>query len=171
MPGPNVVISGALCSGKTTLARSLVSATGSQLLAVRSIIVELTGASDRQSLQRAGEDLERTTGGRWLLHAAVRAGAGAGIIVDSARTQAQADALRSHFSRLTHFHLHAGEAQRESRYEARTDAADSGLSFSNASANDLEQRVDRLALSADAVIDTTDLPPDKVVRIALLAMR
>lgn len=58
---PLILISGPLCSGKTTVADLLRDRVGAHILYVRSLLRERGATDDRQSLQEVGAELEATT--------------------------------------------------------------------------------------------------------------
>lgn len=63
-----IVLSGNACAGKSTLARSLQSVAGAELVRSKDLICQRlpnTGAS-RLAMQRAGDRLDKETGGSWI---------------------------------------------------------------------------------------------------------
>jgi adenylosuccinate synthase len=108
-----IVLSGPVASGKTTLADILRARFACEVFKTRELIAAaLSARSERVSLQRAGDKLDRTTGGRWVAEAVARAASrlseNAVVIVDSARIKDQIDAIRDAFgARVVHVHLTA----------------------------------------------------------------
>jgi adenylosuccinate synthase len=169
MTSPTIVLSGALCAGKTTLAHDLEAQLGARSLSARSVLIQLTAAGDRAELQEAGREVETRTGGRWLAAAAVEAESkGRPLVVDAARTAAQLQGLYTAFAGVTHIHLHAAPKERERRYGLRRDPVDAQMSFQQVSADQLERLADDLGPRSDLMIETTHATSGMVVRTAMV---
>ena len=62
-----LLLSGPVCSGKSTLADALVQKYGFTRFQTRSLLATLLNVKkERRALQRAGEALDKRTGGRWV---------------------------------------------------------------------------------------------------------
>jgi len=168
-----ILLSGPVASGKTTLAMALVERYGFKLLKTRELIQSrLHVKAERGALQRAGVRLDRETGGQWLADALVRAEASsasdARLIVDSIRIEGQAEAIRAAFGpRVVHIHLDAPETTLSERYGDREPHLKELASYDDVRRNRTERAVNKLAQSADIVIDThRNSPSDVVTRAA-----
>src|SRR3954454_15992177 len=63
-----VILSGAICSGKSALARQLAERYGARVIKTRELILAARPKTKeaRQALQRAGDALDREDDGEWL---------------------------------------------------------------------------------------------------------
>ena len=170
-----VVLSGAVSSGKSTLARRLAERCQGHRFSTRQLLMRVTGAEvERAALQEAGEQLDRDTGGAWVAEALSREAAElsehAVLIVDAVRIPGQVEALRESFGRqVVHIHLTASDGALRARYEARKGTTDviELASYEEVRANATEAAVDELVHDADVVIDTVRCSPaDVEVRAA-----
>ncbi len=173
MPVSIVVLSGAVATGKTTLAEQLVERYGAHRIGSHELLIARLPAGaprDRTALQRFGESLDRDSGGRWLADAvavaASRQPEDALIVVDSARILGQIEALRQAFGRrITHVHLYAPDDELRRRYRRRR--ARDLPSYDDVRRNPTEAAIDSLIGEADVVIDTSrSTSPDVAVRAA-----
>src|SRR4051812_4711514 len=106
MPRLVVVLSGAVSSGKSTLADKLSDRYGVHSIRTKEILVSQLGADERPTrdqLQRLGDRLDGRTRGAWVADAVVREAAelaeDAVVLVDSVRRLNQIEALRLGFGR------------------------------------------------------------------------
>jgi adenylosuccinate synthase len=175
-----VVISGPVAVGKSVVVKGLVEASGAHRISTRLLIQSSVGPGapkDRAGLQRAGDSLDRRTGGSWIAtevgKAAADLPADAVVIVDSCRMEGQIEGLRNAFgSRVVHVHLTAPLPVLEERYVRRGSEAVSELpSYSEVRRNRTEKNIERLQDIADLVIDTSTTGPGGVVARALAATR
>src|SRR4029079_4119353 len=168
-----ILLSGPVCSGKTTLGDALVERYDFVRLKTRDLIRRRLGtAIERGALQKAGESLDRQTKGRWVSEALVRVSLelkdDAVVPVDAVRIRSQISAIRDAFgSRVTHVHLTAPEDELARRYAERAGQVKELSSYSAVRQNPTERQVERLQAIADIVIDTKRATAgDVVVRVA-----
>jgi adenylosuccinate synthase len=173
LPGRIIVLSGPISSGKTTLGDTLVARYGFVRFKTQELIRKILEPDlDRGALQRAGDALDRKTGGRWVADALARAildlPDDAAVIVDSVRIEAQVRAIREAFGGLvTHVHLTAPLAELSRRYAERHTAVREFKSYEQVRANPTERKVEKLQTIADIVVDTRrSEPADVVTRVA-----
>ena len=109
-----VVLSGLICSGKSSLSKLLCSKYSAQEVKTRRLIqIARPKTKDtRLALQRAGNALDRQSGPRWITDAllcAIEQGGGdvpKGLyVVDSVRKREQIDAIRTAFGPAV-YHIH-----------------------------------------------------------------
>ena len=140
-----VVLSGAVCTGKSALGERLAS-DGALLVSARSALLARAGshALSRAQLHSFGVSLERDTDGRWLADALPAPGEGArrAIVVDAAETRAQLSGLRSWAGAAPcHIHLEAARHERQRRFAARRGGrGDAEEEFAQAAAQELAGR-------------------------------
>lgn len=99
-----VLVSGAICSGKSSLVDELRKRHGAEVVRTRDLILGASPKAEagREALQRAGERLDRLTKGEWVaealqgvIDAAQQSSTPSGIyVVDCVRTQEQVNAIR-----------------------------------------------------------------------------
>jgi adenylate kinase family enzyme len=159
LPRLLIVISGPVKAGKSELARRLSTRLQADVLSTGAILRDEYGAADRPagvalrlSLQALGEQLDRETGGAWVLAAvdrrATRLRATQPIIVDAVRVPEQLALLRndSRF-RVVHVHLSADVATLRTRYDAAAAIAPDGDDwppYDDVRANETEARIGRM---------------------------
>lgn len=157
-----LVLSGLLCSGKTTLARLLADDLGAEIVSARQELLRQGAAQDRRALQRLGAALERDTRGGWLASAIpVTSDQPAPVIVDSAKTPEQIRALRVLRASPVVLFLTASFEERKRRYQARCDAIEQGSSFETVLSSEPEGFTDLVRL-ADLRVQTDNLTPGGV---------
>ena len=168
-----IVLSGPVASGKTSLGDDLMRHHEFAWLKTRELIRSQLGARDeRGSLQEAGEQMDRDTGGRWVADALGvlldPLPPDSVVLVDAVRTEAQIEAVRESFGAcVTHVHLTAPAAILAERYRARKGHIQELASYQEVQANATEGRVDTLTQIADIVIDThRNTRADVEVRVA-----
>jgi len=167
-----VLLSGPIGCGKSTLAERLSSRFNMSILKTRILLGRRVGASlsgDRKALQAAGERLDKTTGGVWVLdelqkwlqeHRGVSA-----VGIDSVRIKGQIEALRKAFGpKVSHVHLTAPQQELEKRYKRRHRLGkESTRTYTEARDDPTEQQIESLANTADVVIDTKRCTPEDVL--------
>lgn len=162
-----IVFTGPTCAGKTSVAHRLVNDhVGSVLVSARAILSGLVENQppSRGELQQVGEDLERTTKGAWLRDAVGKSTektpSVTRVFVDSARTKAQVEALRSSYGdNVTVVHFTASPEARRARFMSgapRNDVVEPET-FDEILAHPIEREVDGLQTIADHVINTSGL--------------
>jgi cytidylate kinase len=167
-PAVDMVLSGPLCAGKSTLAYGLVGE-GWHLVSAREVIAQgaQSVARDRRALQRIGDELEASRPGCWLAEAA--AAGTRPVVLDAARTRPQLLEARSVLADCLVVYLDAPLAIRRARFAQRADRADSGIAFSEVNETQLERRVGGLASLADLVVDTRAAGPRDVLEQVVTA--
>lgn len=166
-----VVLSGAIGSRKTTLAKSLERRYGALVLRTRDLIGELDPAAvrDRAHLQAAGERLDQETRGTWLADQLKRRELPVDglVVIDAARILEQIEAIRDAFGRIvTHVHLTAPVSVRAGRYQERDRSSGEFETYQEATANATEQQVEQLADHCDVLIDTALCTDEDVLVLA-----
>ncbi len=160
-----VVVSGAVCSGKSALARQLAERHGAKVVKTRELITEARPKTHRtrKALQRAGDALDREDGGKWVSNALARSvdrlskgKTPSGLfVVDSVRIPGQVEAIRSAFGAdVHHIHVTAEPEELRRRYEQRRLESDDQVSFDEIQKNRTERNIERLAGIADIVVAT-----------------
>jgi adenylosuccinate synthase len=170
-----LVLTGQVSSGKSTLCNNLADKFGFHRLKTKEYLKKLAGAvvSDRGTMQRFGEQLDRESGGSWVKEALLdllkELGPEARVVVDSARIPEQIEAIRRAFTqRVVHIHLLAPVEELARRYEQRPPEDLKEFStYEEVGKNPTESQVSTLADIADVVIDTARCTKsDVVVRAA-----
>ena len=152
-----MALSGPVGSGKTTLAMGL-SQLGFEMLKTRNILVKNAKTATRESLQKAGDALDRKTNGGWVLdalHELIRSESVKSMfVVDSIRIKEQVDAVRQAYGNVIHVHLTAPAGTLSDRYAKRGKSKHESESYSKVRANRTEANIESLTATADIVIDT-----------------
>jgi adenylosuccinate synthase len=171
-----VLLSGRICTGKSGLAHALGNEFQYEILKTSDILKrEATRrglATDRQSLQALGDQLDAESKGEWVFHAVLEKvrRRDARIVVDNVRTQEQLKRFRGHHDlRVTHVHLYAPLPELQRRYEKRQQEGCFSEAETYASADVLKDDADVnfFKLDADVRINVarTDTR-DNLVRVA-----
>lgn len=175
---PIVVLSGPIASGKSSLCTELVESFEFELVKTNELLRILGEGSidfERLALQEFGEELDKKTNGRWVQDALSkmiengRTSHRSRIVIDSARIEAQIEALRVVFgNRIVHIHLMAPDEVLESRFNRRKKKRfTEATSFNETQKNPTEIGVRKLADIADIVINTNRCSEkDVVTRVA-----
>lgn len=170
-----MILSGRVASGKSTLAKQLEKCFSARIVKTRKLIIELEASarSERKSLQKYGDELDRRTGGSWVCKALVtldqESASGTIFVVDSARIKPQIDKIREAFgSRVVHVHLGAPREVLSRRYRGKRGRGVEELSsYDSVEQDPVESKVDQLSAAADVVIDTHRCTKsDVLVRVA-----
>src|SRR5947209_703177 len=169
-----LLLSGSVATGKSTLASLLEQRFDFHGVKTWRLLqsVEPEVALDRESLQALGEELDKKTGGQWVveqLDKVVRTKPDALVVVDAVRIQGQIDFIRRGFGAIVkHIHLEAPSEILTKRYKTRTGKPIKELdSYEKVLKNETERAVPKLADTADIVVDTNrNTPEDVLVRTA-----
>ena len=157
-----VILSGPICSGKSSLAKLLHLKYGAERIKTRELIVAAKPkvARTRRALQRAGNALDKTEGPQWITNQLVRRIDHRGgttpeglYVIDSVRKREQVEAIRDAYG-LTVYHIHLeaeGDVLRQ-RYQGRH--AEDLTDYRAATAERTERGVRALANIADVVVQT-----------------
>lgn len=175
MPKLIVILSGRVCTGKSTLAKHL--AKDFKLKHVKTVdFLKVLGKHiehERGALQAFGERLDRRTKGAWVCDELLKEERGFAedeiIVVDSLRILGQVEAIRKGFgNRVIHIHLDANLAELGRRYTARNNRDIKELpSYEDVQKNKTERNVPKLASVADVVIETDRCTEqDVLIRVA-----
>lgn len=169
-----VLITGAIASGKTLLAKSLSKRLQLEHFKTREAIRNRFGSDkDRQTLQELGRNLDRDTNGRWLvieLEKVIKDKHVDSFVVDAVRTSGQVHAIRERFSNVCHIHLMAPGSVLRQRFNIRNNADVLDGTYDDAKRCVVEQAVNKLADLADGVIDTGWSSPDRTMEQALVIL-
>ncbi len=170
-----ILLSGAACSGKTTLGQGLRRRMGVEVVATRAVLVELAGERaeelGRSGLQRLGEDLDERTGGGWVAKSIEHRDAHVPTVVDAVRTVNQIALIRA--AAVTfHIHLTASATILEKRYlqRVRRESAFEFPTFAALREDSTEASIERLASLADVVIDTGLYDEQATLKCALASL-
>ncbi|MBX3647959.1 MAG: adenylosuccinate synthetase [Rhodocyclaceae bacterium] len=176
MPLTIVALSGPVCSGKSTLADLLMRRLSAVRLKTNDLIRELNpkARSSRTAFQKAGDRLDKETGGRWIADAVVKL-LGAQlqdqhllVVVDAVRIEPQLHFLRRVYpSAIVHVHLDASNEELAKRYAARPSRLSEVANYKILGVNRTEAHVRDLSRIADVVIETDRATEDDVfIRVA-----
>jgi adenylosuccinate synthase len=160
-----VLLSGPICSGKSALVRLLEHKHGAKVIKTRELILKKAPKTkpERQSLQRAGEKLDRADGGAWVGEALQRTvdsyatgQTPKGLyVVDSVRILGQIESIRRAYgAEVHHIHLTASEEELRKRYEDRSRDDDEAVEYDDLKRNRTEREIENLAAVADIVVST-----------------
>ncbi|OGU96034.1 MAG: hypothetical protein A2475_01195 [Ignavibacteria bacterium RIFOXYC2_FULL_35_21] len=181
-----LILSGEICSGKTTLAINLLNKYHFNVLKTKEGISHYIKSDkkhketelSREFLQNYGETLDKKTNGKWLLKYfqeiyGVDFSIKNYFLVDSARILKQIEHFRSAYSYLVyHIHLIAKPDSLTERYHRRNENKILGIDvskkiYSIIKSNETEKKVIDLAKDADLVIDTDRCSTEDVlIRVA-----
>jgi adenylosuccinate synthase len=176
-----VLLSGRVASGKTTLWEQLIRnfpAERIHVLKTKNLIRELASKklgrelpAERRTLQDFGDQLDRDTGGKWVLDALVSlvnehitTEASSIFVVDAVRILRQVKAIREAYGyAVNHIHLKAPEHELAVRYKHRNSDLRELKSVEDVMKNPTEAAVHELEKSADIVVDTQACTPDDIL--------
>lgn len=153
-----IVISGKVGTGKSTLANRIAAKLNAKLIKSKDLILQLKPRTDhgRLAMQRAGQQLDKETNGKWIADALGQYLAGLPtnemVVIDSVRIASQVAELRRTWV-VTHIHLDASESELQRRYAKRSRKGELG-SYDAVAKNWTERHVNDLKALADTVIDT-----------------
>jgi cytidylate kinase len=131
-----LLLSGNIGVGKTSVAKELGQITVAEVVSVRQVLRELLGVAgdDREEFQRRGAELDRRTGGRWLLHYLQETHPQSDLVLDAVRTRRQALPILNEEVDSRLVFLEAGLDIRRQRYRraALSDRVKASVSFERA---------------------------------------
>jgi adenylosuccinate synthase len=166
-----VILSGHLCSGKSTLAESLVKLHGFRHFKSRDILLQVipksqvVGQNLRQSLIDYAAKLDEATGGKWIAdYLNYDPKTPENIVVDCVRLKTQVDALRHRYdscSSLYHIHLTCDDKTLSQRFDLKNEnkskkSEEAQADFLASMGHFIESRAQELEPVADLVISTHD---------------
>lgn len=160
-----VLVSGAICSGKSALVEQLREKHGAMVIKTKDLIIRKLPkiTIERRSLQRAGEKLDKDDGGQWVAEALQREidansqrPTPSGLyVVDCVRIEGQVNAIRRAYGpEVFHIHVKADPKVLKQRYLDRSRADDAVLEYEALKKNRTERNIESLAELADVVVDT-----------------
>lgn len=160
-----VLVSGAICSGKSALVEQLREKHGAMVIKTKDLIVRKLPkiTIERRSLQRAGEKLDKDDGGQWVAEAlqreidanSQRPTPSGLFVVDCVRIEGQVNAIRRAYGpEVFHIHVKADPKVLKQRYLDRARADDAVLEYEALQKNRTERNIESLAELADVVVDT-----------------
>lgn len=176
-----VLLSGRVASGKTTLWEQLISnfpAEHIHVLKTKNLIRELAAKklgrelpAERRTLQDFGDQLDKDTGGKWVLDALISLinkyasiQASPIFVVDAVRILRQVKAIRKTYGySVKHIHLKAPEHELAARYKLRHSDLRELKSLKDVVKNPTEAAVNELEKTADIVVDTQACTPNDVL--------
>lgn len=168
-----IVLSGPISSGKSMLAKHLIEKHGACPFRTREWILQRRPKTDpgRLGLQEAGEALDRTTKGQWVIESLARelqSGTSqpgdSVVVVDSVRIPSQVEGIRRAYGGIVaHIHLTASDEELERRYNTRYRGTREPA-YAVVKRNATERKIEDLGEIADAVINS-----DRCVREDIFA--
>ena len=168
-----VVLSGKVCSGKTTLATLLRDRFGARVFRTKDYLQVLSPKTElaRDVMQKLGERLDVKTKGNWVCEGLMKfimiEGEGDTnlVVVDAVRISSQIDAVRKGYrGKVVHIHLDAPYQELDERYKRRKTTAIRELhSYREVQQDPTEAKVGKLSEMADVVIDTKRCTKDDVM--------
>jgi adenylosuccinate synthase len=165
-----ILISGSIFAGKSELSKGLRDEYGAYIYKTSDLVLKVRSQTSRtrDALQKAGNSLDRATGGKWVEDALSRIAQelpdDAIIVVDSVRKKNQIDHVRRVFQNsVYHLHLSASHKELKKRFYARERDIDTGKTFETVAAEATEKSVTKLAKHADVIIHTDSCKPEDVL--------
>jgi len=151
-----------VASGKTALGDGLHNQYGFHKVKTRDLIVKLKPrvAHTRLSLQRAGDTLDRSTEGAWVVDGLARellalTDPDVDVVIDAVRKREQLHALREAYGRAVfHVHVTANIEELGRRYSERDGKVQELPSYEEVRRNATERKIETLADVADVVVDS-----------------
>lgn len=183
MPFKIILLSGPVCSGKSELAAGFRERYDATIVKTNELLkdrLDPSGEMSRKKFQKAGEDLDKHDGGKWVADGLARLindrDLSEGIIViDAIRIAEQAKHIRKTFgsngstmgSQIYHIHVTASLATLETRYKKRISKFSELKSYAEVARNKTERNVGKLSEISDVNIHTDNIEPgDVLVRAA-----
>ena len=160
-----VLLSGPICSGKSSLGLQLQERHDAKIIKTKDLILKMSPRTrpERGKLQGAGQRLDKADGGAWVAKAlqrtidtATRGATPEGLfVVDSVRIAGQIDAIRRAYgAEVHHIHLTATAEELRARYKNRTRHEDEDVDYETLKRNRTEKGIEELEPLADIVVHT-----------------
>lgn len=173
-----IAVSGPVAVGKSQFIEQLQARLGAKRVSTRTLIQKLMPhvPSEREALQEAGDELDRTTEGRWVADAlgqlASTPDRSAIVIVDSVRIRNQVSGLRALFpNAVLHIHLTAPDDVLRHRYMERIGNQSANVTepqtYDEVRNNSTERQVGTLAGIADVTIDNSSITAEQAAEKAM----
>ena len=157
-----VLISGPICSGKSSLIRLLETNHNARIIKTKDLIISKKPRvkQERGALQKAGQSLDKQDGGKWVAEALqleidrTSTTTPSGLfVIDSVRIKGQIDAIRTAYgAEVHHIHLTASEEELERRWNNRQRPEDDSVRYSDLKKNRTEKNIEKLADIADVIV-------------------
>jgi len=159
-----VLVSGAICSGKSALVDQLRDKHEAKVIKTKDLILQRLPKTkvERHALQKAGQRLDKDDGGLWVseaLQQAIEKASGqtpSGLyVVDSVRIDGQVNAIRKAYgAEVYHIHVTAKPEVLKQRFLERGRPEDSYIEYEALKKNRTERNIEALGSVADIVVDT-----------------
>ena len=156
-----MLLSGGVCSGKSTLAAALQKKYRFHPIKTHELIRRAAASTpaNRKAYQSVGDYLDETTGGQWIQSQLMRMQSelpnDCSLVIDAVRIQKQIDHIRDAFgARVLHIHLTAPPERLAQRYRKRPAKFKEFKAYEEARRNPTEANIESLQDKADILIDT-----------------
>lgn len=159
-----VLVSGAICSGKSALVDQLRDKHEAKVIKTKDLILQRLPKTklERHALQKAGQRLDREDGGLWVSEAlqqviekSSRQTPSGLYVVDSVRIDGQVNAIRKAYgAEVYHIHVTARPEVLKQRFLERGRSEDSDIEYEALKKNRTERNIEALGGIADIVVDT-----------------
>ncbi len=163
-----ILIAGQIAAGKSSVARGVAEATGSELVLVRVALAEVLGLrdADRTTLQVEGAALDKRTNGRWLVEYLQERILLGSVVVDSMRTARQTTPVLEWVPGAVLIYLDASTAARRFRFKesAISDPVKRSLNFERSMEHETEREARALRSMAHLIVETDSLTLDETVK-------
>lgn len=165
------VLSGAVGSGKSTVAAAVMAAVPATRFSTRQMIIDLKQVpSEREALQAAGDELDQETEFAWIADELLRAAPRGDeiVIIDAVRRSEQIAVLKERFGEcIRHVHLVASEGELHRRHQQRQHDVLEPVDYETVRQSLTERGVTKLTCAADLIIDITRLDRQPVAAAVL----
>lgn len=171
-----VLITGKICTGKSSLANDLANDFDYHIIRTRLLIEEQAKkrnlSTDRNSLQSLGDQLDEESEHKWLFNTfheiEKNLDSSKNIVIDNIRNKKQLDQFRQHFSsEIVHVHLYAPTDHLQKRFENKRENDSSLENYDQANILKNEDDVNGFKKDADVRINTARSDHnDTLIRVA-----